>query len=115
MNSRMFETAPHGAICAALMPAVMRENVARLEAEAASGDATANMRLDRFVEVARIVTGMPDASAAEGVLWVEALVRDLRVPSISALCGLKEDQIDDVVTATMGSSSTKVRLYRERD
>ena len=50
--------APHGAVCAALLPHVMRANVRALEARGGDGD-----RLDRFVRVARLLTGDPDASA----------------------------------------------------
>ncbi len=43
----------------------------------------------RYDEIAQILTGEPDAVAAEGVAWVRQLVRDLSIPPLRA-CGLTE-------------------------
>ncbi len=69
--------APHGAVCAALLPAVMRVNLRALASRAPESPA-----LDRYREIAAIVTGRPGASAEDGVTWVEALVRALAVPGL---------------------------------
>ena len=106
----LFEVAPHGALCACLTPHVFRANAERLAEQAARGDAgsaLAQARLDRFDEVARIVTGSSAATWAEGAAWLQALVRDTRVPGLKLLCGLKEDQIAEVARATSEASSTK--------
>lgn len=106
----MFEVAPHGAICACLTPHVFAANAEKLQAAAALGDAgstQARARLDRFEEVARIVTGSSAAGWRDGVAWLEALVRDTRVPSLGKLCGLQEAQIREAAQATSEASSTK--------
>lgn len=103
----MFESAPHGAICAALLPHVMRKNAEKLSLLAESGDRNAAVRLGRFEEVARLVTGMQDATVLQGVLWIEALVNDLEVPRVSRLCGMVPEQVSEVCEATAQASSTK--------
>jgi alcohol dehydrogenase class IV len=103
----MFESAPHGAICAALLPHVMRKNAEKLSQLAEAGDRTAVVRLERFKEVARLVTGMSDATVLQGVLWIEALVNDLEVPCVSRLCGMVPEQMQEVCEATAQASSTK--------
>jgi alcohol dehydrogenase class IV len=73
----LFE-APHGAVCAALLPAVMRVNVRALLARAPDSPA-----LGRYRELSAIVTGRPGADADAGIAWVEALVRDLEIPGLA--------------------------------
>ncbi len=82
---------PHGAVCARLLPFVMETNLAALRSRAPSSAA-----VGRYDEVARIVTGRPDAVAEDGVEWVRELgaalairplrdygVRDADVPVIA--------------------------------
>ena len=71
--------APHGAVCAALLPAVMRVNLRALAARGAAKSPA----LDRYREIAAIVTGRSAADAEAGVAWVEDLVRGLGVPGLS--------------------------------
>ena len=103
----MYETAPHGAICAVLLPHVFRKNAEKLEAMASAGDATARIRLRRFTDVARIVTGLENATVWQGVTWLEILVKDLSVPSLSKICPVTAEQIPLIAESTSGSSSTK--------
>ena len=93
--------APHGAVCAALLPHVMRANVRALEARGGDSD-----RLNRFVKVACLVTGNPRASAAEGVEWVERLRDDLMVPSLGTY-GIGGEHVDDLVSAASRASSMR--------
>jgi alcohol dehydrogenase class IV len=93
--------APHGAVCAALLPHVMKANVRALEARGGDSDG-----LDRFVRVARLLTGSPHATAADGVEWVERLRDDLPVPSLAAY-GISRDQVDDLVSAATRASSMR--------
>ena len=60
----MFD-APHGAVCAALLPQVMVVNIRALRERQPDSEA-----LERYVEVAQILTGNPDASADDGTAWV---------------------------------------------
>jgi alcohol dehydrogenase class IV len=93
--------APHGAVCAALLPAVMRVNLRALAARAPESPA-----LDRYREVAAIVTGRPGATAADGVAWVEALVRALAVPGL-ARWGAAASDVPGLVDRAARASSMK--------
>jgi alcohol dehydrogenase class IV len=103
----MYETAPHGAICAALLAPVYRKNAEKLAEAARGGDRVAAMRLARFVEVARRVTGNPEATVWQGAAWLEALVLDLGVPPLSKICDIQASQVQEVAEATAIASSTK--------
>ena len=92
--------APHGAVCAALLPHVMTANVRALQARGDSG------RLGRFVQVARLLTGDPQASAGDGVEWVARLRDELKVPGL-ATYGLAREHVDDLVSAASGASSMR--------
>ena len=46
------------------------------------GDVTIASRLERFNEVARIVTGVPDATAQQGALFLETLVSSAKMEEI---------------------------------
>jgi len=70
--------APHGAVCAALLPAAMRVNVRAL-AERAPG----HPALARYREFAALVTGLGEAEPEAGPAWVAQLVRDLAIPGLS--------------------------------
>ena len=70
--------APHGAVCAALLPHVMAANVAALRARQPDSPA-----LTRYAELARILTGKPDATVEDALRWVGALCHDLYVPRLS--------------------------------
>jgi len=66
--------APHGAICAALLPHVIQANLIALHERAPRAEA-----VRRYDEAARVLTGSERAGAAEGVAWVEHLCAHLRV------------------------------------
>lgn len=74
----MFD-APHGALCAALLPHAMRVNIAALRAAAPQPDA-----LPRYAAVARTLTGRADATPEDGAAWVEGLCRDLEIRPLGA-------------------------------
>ena len=67
--------APHGAVCAALLPHVMEANLRALRRRQPAAQA-----LPRYEEVARLVTGSASATAEAGVEWVHKLVADLSIP-----------------------------------
>ena len=69
--------APHGAVCAALLPHAMAVNVRALRDRQPQSDG-----LRRFDEVARLLTSRPAAGAGEGIEWVVALCDALRIPSL---------------------------------
>ncbi len=96
----MFE-APHGAVCAALLAAGMRANIEALRERAPLSDALA-----RYREIARIVTGHPEALAEDGAQWVENLVRRLTVPPLGAY-GIDARHIPELVAKAGRASSMK--------
>jgi alcohol dehydrogenase class IV len=96
----MFE-APHGATCAALLPAALRVNLAALRRRRPESDA-----LDRYREIAAIVTGRPGAEARDGVAWVESLVRALEVPGLSHW-GAAAPDVPALVAKARAASSMK--------
>jgi alcohol dehydrogenase class IV len=105
----MFE-APHGAICAALLPHATFVNVAAL----ASRDPS-NPALARYDEVARILTAQPGATAADGVAWIRGLCADLGVGGLAGF-GLHPDHFETVIAKAAGASSMKgnpIRLSKE--
>lgn len=93
--------APHGAVCAAFLPHVMAVNVAALTARQPDSPALA-----RYDEIARILTGQAAATAADGIAWVQALCRDLRVPPLRAY-GITPAHFPVLVEKTAVASSTK--------
>jgi alcohol dehydrogenase class IV len=93
--------APHGAVCARLLPVVMAANVAALHDRATGGPA-----LRRYEEVARILTGRPDATIADGIRWVYGLCADLGVPPLGRY-GVPAAEIPAVVAETQRAGSTK--------
>jgi alcohol dehydrogenase class IV len=93
--------APHGAICAALLPHVMEANIRALRERA-----PANKALQRYESVARMLTGNAAATAGDGVEWVRQLVADLRVPDLSTY-GLTAANSSAVIQKALQASSMK--------
>ena len=93
--------APHGAVCAALLPPVMEANLAALRTRAAQPIA-----LQRYDEVARLLTGNMHATATDGVKWVRDLVNALQIPPLRAH-GMTRDDVPAVVEAAQNASSMK--------
>ena len=93
--------APHGALCAAILPHVMEANVSALHSRASHAPA-----LERYDEVARIVTGEPGALADQGITWVQELCQELHIPSLAAY-GLEKTDFSAVVTKSQNASSMK--------
>ena len=93
--------APHGAICGCLLPHVLAVNVRALQERQPEGD-----RLRRHDEVARALTGDPNATAGHAVTWVQELCGALNVPSLSEL-GLKAADFPSAIDKTAVSSSMK--------
>jgi alcohol dehydrogenase class IV len=93
--------APHGAICAKLLPLVMESNLKALESRHAG-----HVAIGRFTEIARMVTENDSASAWDGVQWVRDLVRELNIPPLSAH-GMTDADIPEAVQKTLNASSYK--------
>ena len=93
--------APHGAICAALLPHVMKANLHALRQRASGSEA-----LRRYDEVARLLTGNAQTAADDGVAWVRKLVRDLRIPRLGAY-GIKSEHVAELARKSAQASSMK--------
>jgi alcohol dehydrogenase class IV len=91
--------APHGALCAALLPYGMAANVAALRARAPQHPA-----LERYAVIARLLTGRNEASAEEGIDWVRALCADLHIPALRAW-GITEADLPAVAEKAARASS----------
>jgi alcohol dehydrogenase class IV len=93
--------APHGAICAALLPHVCAANLHALEARAPDHPARG-----RYEIIARTLTGRHDATAEDGVAWLRALVEELRIPPLRSY-GVGDADIDTLVEQASRASSMK--------
>jgi alcohol dehydrogenase class IV len=93
--------APHGAVCAALLPQVMETNLRVLRQRQPGADT-----LRRYEEVARLLTGSATATAEAGVEWVRKLVADLQIPRLGHY-GLKREHTVGLVEKAAQSSSMK--------
>src|SRR5208282_5206556 len=94
--------APHGAICAALLPHVMAANIHALRQR----DTTGGDALRRYDEVARLLIGKAGATADDGVKWVRKLVADLQVPRLGEF-GVREEHVADLIAKAANASSMK--------
>jgi len=94
-------SAPHGAVCARLLPFVMAVNVRALQSRM-PGSAV----ISRYDEVARLLTGRTAADADDSVRWVKDLCATLNVPSLAEF-GLTELDFPAVVAKAQKSSSMK--------
>jgi alcohol dehydrogenase class IV len=93
--------APHGVICARLLPYVMETNV-----RAVKNRAEDSPFLARYADVAQILTGNPGATPADGVDWVQTLCRELEIPGLSEY-GVKKMDFPTIIAKTQKSSSMK--------
>ncbi|HEY3626509.1 MAG TPA: iron-containing alcohol dehydrogenase [Terracidiphilus sp.] len=93
--------APHGALCAALLPHGMAANIVALRARAPRHPA-----LQRYSVIARLLTGREDAVAEDGMDWVRALCLDLVVPPLRAW-GITAADLPAVVENASRASSMK--------
>jgi alcohol dehydrogenase class IV len=93
--------APHGAICARLLPLVMKANVQALRKRQPNSSA-----VDRYTEIASILTGRGDARAEDGVEWVQELCATLNVRPLSEF-GLVKKDIPILVENSQKASSMK--------
>lgn len=94
-------SAPHGAICAALLSQVMETNLRALRQREPASEA-----LRRYDEVARLLTGNPEAKADDGVDWVRGLVADLRIPRLGRY-GIASEHSVELVEKSAKASSMK--------
>ena len=93
--------APHGAVCAALLPHVVEVNVRALRQRQPAGQA-----LVRYEEIARLLTGEAGVTIEDGIEWLRQLVADLKIPRLAAY-GLASAHTADIVEKAAQASSMK--------
>lgn len=96
----MFD-APHGAVCAALLPPVVAVNT-----QALADREPNNPALARYQEIARLVTGDPAATTHDLVLWLEALRGSLHISGLREY-SVQEKDLDALVEKGAAASSMK--------
>lgn len=93
--------APHGVICARLLPHVMQANIQALQTRAPNSTA-----LTRYDRIAALLTGNPNASADEGLAWIQNLCAALKTPGLAQFA-LKDQDFTEIVAKAQKSSSMK--------
>lgn len=96
----MFD-APHGAVCAALLPHVMSANLNALRERAPRHPALA-----RYEELALLLTAEAGAPAEQGVEWVAGLVDEFAIPGLRAY-GVAEANLEELAYRAQQASSMK--------
>ena len=93
--------APHGAICARLLPYVAEVNLRAMKARSPQSQA-----LIRYNEIARILTGNPNALAEDGIIWLHEICATFKIPTLSTY-GLYPSDFPGVIEKSMKASSIK--------
>jgi alcohol dehydrogenase class IV len=105
----MFD-ARHGAICARLLPFVMQANIQALREREPYSPI-----LRRYDEIGQRLTGVPRATADDGVQFVHELCSTLKIRSLAAL-GLTEADFSMLIEKAEKASSTQgnpIKLTRD--
>jgi alcohol dehydrogenase class IV len=109
--------APHGMVCAALLPHVMKANLEALQhivgqaslypeslyPESLYPEKVDCRALSRLTEFAQMTGG---TTAEDGISWIAGLCRDLQAPSLSVL-GVAEADFSVLVEKTQRAASMK--------
>ncbi|HZY40505.1 MAG TPA: iron-containing alcohol dehydrogenase [Anaerolineae bacterium] len=91
--------APHGSICARLLPYVIEANIIALQSRA-----TDSPVLQRYAEVAQLLTQRSTAKAEDAIGWLHDLCADLSVPPLSSF-GITLDDFSTIITQAQKASS----------
>ena len=93
--------APHGAVCAALLPYVMEANIRALRSRDGASEA-----LKRYKVVAEILTEDSAAKAEDGAMWAAQIRHRLKIPPLRTY-GLTKGDVPSLVEKAARSSSMK--------
>jgi alcohol dehydrogenase class IV len=93
--------APHGMICARLLPLVVEANVCALQMREPHSPV-----LKRYDEVAQLMTGQTNANASDAIKWLHQLCADLDIAPLSQF-GFTTNDIPLVVAQAKKASSMK--------
>ena len=92
-------SAPHGEICASLLPYVMKYNLQALK-KVQGGEEIRH----RYTKIAQWLTGKEKAVIEEGVAWVAELAETLQIPGLKAF-GINESEFPSIIEKASVSSS----------
>jgi len=96
----MFD-APHGAVCAALLPHVMEMNIRALRRRMPDSDA-----LRRYGALGPLLTNQTTAKADDAIKWVHELCRVLNVGGLGEF-GIRDEHIKELVEKAQTANSMK--------
>lgn len=102
--------APHGAICAALLPHAMEVNCRALEQRDPENPARG-----RYRKIAQTLTARLDVEVGDGITWVKDLAQALQIPGLRAY-GVSAGDIPELVEKAAVANSMKanpIALTRE--
>jgi len=92
-------SAPHGSVCARLLPEVMQVNIhALLQRD------PQNPSIPKYREIACLVTQNQDATIEDGIRWVKGLCEELGIQSLSNY-GIKIEDYQEIITHAQKASS----------
>jgi len=94
-----FLGAPHGLVCARLLPLVCQINIMALKKRAPE-----EPFLARYDDVARILTNNPKAAAMDLIPWLHGLISSLNVPGLAQF-NLNKESIPAIVKQAQQASS----------
>jgi alcohol dehydrogenase class IV len=93
--------APHGAICAALLPLVMSTNIAALQNRSPEHPA-----LERYTEIGQLLNGNPGVTAEAGTQWVQSFCTHAHIQPLSVY-GLTDSIFPKIIKEAYKSSSMR--------
>ncbi len=93
--------APHGTVCAALLPSVTKANLAALAKRAADSPA-----LEKYRRAAQLLLDSPDATAQDALDWITETSRLFAIPRLGEL-GVDKADFAEIVAKSQASSSMK--------
>lgn len=91
--------APHGAVCARLLPCVVQVNMRVLKEQGTNSEA-----MRRYDEIAQMLTGYANASATDSVIWLGGLCREFQIPALSHY-GISNKDFGEIADKAARSSS----------
>ncbi|MDP8217409.1 MAG: iron-containing alcohol dehydrogenase [Candidatus Theseobacter exili] len=104
-------TISHGALCARLLPFVMEANIQALRKRMPD-----SIAMDRYHNIARILTGKSKSKAEDAVYWVKEFCESMNILPLSSF-GLKFEDFPEAVDKALKSSSMKgnpIQLTNEK-
>jgi alcohol dehydrogenase class IV len=93
--------APHGSICARLLPFIVEANIKALQAREPHSPV-----LERYAEVARSLTARSAVTALATVEWLHALCADLNIPALAQF-GVSDADFATIIAQAQKANSMK--------